>query len=85
MSKSILLPNSVKLTEVQEDCVEKLEEALDEARRGNVTAVAIVLSMRKGYAAVIGGTEAAELNLGLDSLKRKILDGVEKPLGRMIV
>ena len=79
MTKSILLPNPVKLTDAQQDCVEKLEEALDEARKGLVDAVAIVLKMRGGYAGVLGGTDAAELNLGLDSLKRKILDGVERP------
>ena len=86
MTKSILLPNTVNLTDAQQDCVEKLEEALEQAQKGNVNAVAIVLSMRKGYAGVIGGTDAADLNLGLDSLKRKILDGVEKPFaGRLMV
>ena len=84
MSKSIILPSSVKLTAAQADCVEKLEEALEAARDGNVNSVGIVLCMRKGYASTIGGTDAAELNLGLDSLKRKILDGVEKPLGRLM-
>ena len=86
MTKSILLPNTVNLTDAQADCVEKLEEALEQARDGNVNSVGIVLCMRKGYASVVGGTDAAELNLGLDSLKRKILDGVEKPFaGKLMI
>ena len=86
MTKSILLPNTVNLTDAQADCVEKLEEALEQARDGNVNSVGIVLCMRKGYASVVGGTDAAELNLGLDSLKRKILDSIEKPFaGRLMV
>ena len=86
MTKSILLPNTVNLTDAQADCVEKLEEALEQARDGNVNSIGIVLCMRKGYASTVGGTDAAELNLGLDSLKRKILDGVEKPFaGRLMV
>jgi len=70
----------VSLTDGQKDCVDKLREALEEAERGNVHTVGIVVCMSKGYGAVIGGTNAAELNLGLDSLKRRILDSLEKPL-----
>ena len=46
-------------------------------------AIGLVLCMRSGYASVIGGTQAAELNLGCDSLKAKILREVEKPLIKM--
>ena len=68
----------VTLTETQQDCVAKLAEALDQAKRGTVNSMALVLCLKTGYAAVLGGTNAAELNLGLDSLKRKILEEVEK-------
>jgi hypothetical protein len=74
----ILLP--VQLSDGQQDCVDKLEEALFEAKQGNVHTVGVVVCMKKGYGATIAGTNAAELNLGLDSLKRKILDALEKPL-----
>jgi hypothetical protein len=70
----------VALSDAQQDCVDKLREALEEAERGNVYTVGIVVCMAKGYGAVVGGTKAAELNLGLDSLKRKILDSLEKPI-----
>ncbi len=68
----------VTLTETQQDCVYKLKEALEQAERGTVNSMALVLCMKTGYAAVMGGTNAAELNLGLDSLKRKILEEVER-------
>ena len=74
----MLLP--IVLTDGQQDCVSKLKEALEEAERGNIHTVGIVCCMSKGYGAVIGGTNAAQLNLGLDSLKRKILDNLEKPI-----
>lgn len=77
LSRPMLLP--VQLTEGQQDCVDKLKEALFEAEQGNIHTVGIVCCMKKGYGAVVGGTNAAELNLGLDSLKRKILDNLEKP------
>lgn len=67
----------VPLTKDQEDCIFKLEELLKEVRKGNVHTIGIVACMRKGYAHLIGGTNAAELNLGLDSLKRQILDTVD--------
>ena len=68
----------VNLTEAQQDCVDKLAEALDQAKRGTVNSMALVLCMKTGYAAVMGGRDAASLNLGLDSLKRKILEEVER-------
>jgi hypothetical protein len=78
----IIIPAD-QLTEGQQDCVDKLREALDEAERGNVHTLGMVLCMKKGYAHVVGGTAAAELNLGLDSLKRKILDTLEKPIFKL--
>ena len=78
MRSPILLP--VVLTDGQQDCVDKLKDVLFEAEQGNIHTVGIVACMKTGYGATIGGTNAAELNLGLDSLKRKILDTLEKPL-----
>lgn len=77
MKSKIIFP--MALTPAQQDCVDKLREALEEAERGNIHTVGIVCCMAKGYGAVIGGMNAAELNLGLDSLKRRILDNLEKP------
>jgi len=80
--KPIILPNQ-PLTDGQQDCVDKLRETLEAAERGLVHTVGIVACMKTGYGAVIGGTNAAELNLGLDSLKRTILDHLEKPVMKL--
>jgi len=86
MGKPIILPGQsfrVGLDEEQQDCVEKLKEALAEAERGQVSAVAIVVCMPNGYAHLVGGRNAGQLNLGLDSCKRAILDNLEKPVVRL--
>lgn len=78
MHSSILI--DAPLSPVQEDIVDKLRQALEQAEKGNVFALGLVLCLRSGYATVIGGSAAAELNLGCDSLKAKILREVEKPM-----
>jgi hypothetical protein len=60
----------------QQECVNVLREALDEAEAGRVDGVAIVLCMPGGWAPLFGGTRPGDLNLGLDCLKRDILDNV---------
>lgn len=69
-------PPNLALTFHQRQCVEILEEALAEAREGKVDGVAIVLCMPGGWAPLFGGTRPGDLNLGLDQLKRDILDNV---------
>lgn len=64
------------LTEGQQACVDLLKEALAEAERGNIGSIGIVVCMKTGFATVMAGTQAADLNLGCDDLKRKILDAV---------
>jgi hypothetical protein len=70
-----------KLTEDQKAVVELLKEALAQALEGHVTSIGIVVCMEKGYAHVMAGRQAADLNLGCDSLKLSILDRVEKAGG----
>jgi hypothetical protein len=67
------------LNENQQACVDLLEDALAEARNGNVRALAMVVCMNQGWATVFGGNPPGDLNLGLDDLKRKILDAVVGP------
>jgi hypothetical protein len=78
MSK-IIQPNSFKrpLNDDQIEVVDLLKEALAQALEGNVSSVAVIACMKTGYATVMAGRQAADLNLGCDSLKRKILDAVE--------
>jgi hypothetical protein len=80
MKKPILIPGgAIGLSEAQQNCVDILREALEQAEMGKIYSIGIILCMHEGYAATIGGSKAAELNLGCDSLKAKILREVEKP------
>ena len=65
------------LTEDQAACVNLLKEALAVALEGKVNTVAIVVCMGDGYAHVMAGKQASNLNLGCDSLKQAILAEVE--------
>ena len=75
----IIQPNNFKrpLTEDQIAVVDVLKEALAQALEGNITSVGIVVCMKTGYATEVEGRQAADLNLGCDSLKRRILDATE--------
>lgn len=64
------------LNESQLACVDLLREALKEAEDGNIFAIGLVVCMEGGFATVMAGTKAGDLNLGCDDLKRKILDAV---------
>ena len=75
MSEPILI--NPKLSESQLACVDLLKETLAEAERGMINTIGIVVCMKSGYATVMAGTQAGDLNLGCDSLKKKILDAVE--------
>ena len=77
MASPIILSPPRPLSAVQQACVDMLEEALGEARRGKVYTVGIIACMETGYATVMAGPHAAELNLGCDSLKKKIMAAVE--------
>ena len=73
MKPSIIQP----LTVEQQAVVDLLEETLETARTGVADAIGVVLCMKDGYASAMVGKRASDLNLGCDSLKRKILDAVE--------
>lgn len=84
---AIILPTGIKeikptLNDQQQDCVDKLREALAEAERGEVYTVGIVLCLKTGFATTIGGTDAGSLNLGLDAMKQRILQRVTDEGGR---
>ena len=66
-----------KLNEDQVAVVDVCKELLAQALEGQITSVGIVACMGSGYATVMAGRQAADLNLGCDSLKMKILDAVE--------
>jgi hypothetical protein len=73
--KPILL-SPAPLSDQQLDCIDKLAQCLEEAKKGNVFTVGIVVCMKMGFATTIGGTDAGSLNLGCDALKQRILENV---------
>ena len=60
------------LDPMQQSCLELLADALEEATKGRITSVALVVCMDEGIATVIAGKNGAALNLGCDDLKKKI-------------
>lgn len=75
-SDSPILLNPVPMSDDQKDCIDKLEQCLEQARLGNVFTIGIIVCMRTGFATTIGGTDAGSLNLGCDALKLRILQNV---------
>ena len=68
----IIQPSSTKLDRWQQDAVDVLKDAYEEALKGRISAVAIVVCMDDGIATNMCGKNGGALNLGCDDLKRKI-------------
>lgn len=60
------------LNEMQQACVDMLSDALEEAIKGRISSIAIVVCMDDGMATVMAGSNGAALNIGCDDLKKKI-------------
>lgn len=61
-----------KLTEDQVAIVDLLKETLAQALEGNFSTIGIVVCMKDGFASVMSGRQAGDLNLACDDLKYKI-------------
>lgn len=61
----------------QQQVVALLQETLDQALAGSITSVGLIVCMKNGYATMLAGRQAADINLGCDSLKKRVLDTVE--------
>lgn len=73
MTKSnIIKPERLALTEAQQNCVDTLSDALEEAMKGKITSLALVVCMNDGIGFTMAGTQGADLNIGLDQLKHNI-------------
>lgn len=72
MNDNLIMPKGVVLGQNERDCVEVLTDALDEATRGRINSVALVVCMDAGIATVMAGKNGGALNLGCDDLKLKI-------------
>jgi hypothetical protein len=71
-SSTFILPARPPLDESRQACIDLLADALDEATKGKIKSVAIVVCMDDGMATVMAGKDGAALNLGCDDLKKKI-------------
>jgi len=60
------------LEPMQQACVDLLTDALEEAMKGRISSVALVVCMDDGIATVMAGVNGGALNLGCDDLKHKI-------------
>lgn len=67
-----ILPAQPPLNEMQQACADLLADALEEAMRGRIKSVAVVVCMDDGIATVMAGKDGAALNIGCDDLKKKI-------------
>ena len=74
------------LTEDQMEIVDLLKETLAQALEGNFFTIGIVVCMKDGFASVMSGRQAADLNLACDDLKYKIhaavTDGTREKVSR---
>jgi hypothetical protein len=68
----VILPAKAPMDEYQQACIDLLADALEEATKGRITAVALVVCMEDGMATVMAGKNGAALNIGCDDLKKKI-------------
>lgn len=57
-------------------CVQLLEAVLADAKLGKVTSVAVVSVGPSDFGSAHAGPDAAKLNLGIDVLKREILERI---------
>lgn len=68
----IIRPNPLGLGEMEQSCVDLLSDALEEALKGRINSVALVVCMDDGIATVMAGRNGGALNIGCDDLKHKI-------------
>lgn len=72
MNGSPFLSAAPNLPPENKQCVELLSDALEEAVKGRISSVAIVVCMDDGIATVMAGKNGGALNIGCDDLKKKI-------------
>lgn len=77
MNTPTILPGPVPgLNPMQQACVSLLTDALEEAMKGRISSIAIVVCMDEGIGTNMAGTNGLALNIGCDKLKREILEAI---------
>ena len=72
-SSPLIMPSGKPaLSTEQQDCVDCLSDALEEAMKGRISSIALVVCMDDGIATVMAGKNGGALNIGCDDLKHKI-------------
>ncbi len=66
------------MSPAQQQCVQILQDALESALKGDVHSLVIVAAGPADFGIAIGGSDAARLNLGLDTAKQAILQRTTK-------
>lgn len=72
MNNSPISKPPVTFDEMQQGCIDVLTDALEEAMKGRITSLALVVCMDDGIATVMAGKNGGALNIGCDDLKKKI-------------
>jgi hypothetical protein len=77
----IITPNIGKFAEPMppggDECVTLLEEMLESAKNGDMTWLIVVAGGPADYGTAMAGSNAAQMNLGLDVAKHSILERVK--------
>ncbi len=60
-----------------DECVELLEQMLESAKNGDMTWLIVVAGGPSDYGTAMAGSNAAQMNLGLDVAKQSILERVK--------
>ena len=60
-----------------DECVELLEQMLESAKNGDMTWLIVVAGGPADYGTAMAGSNAAQMNLGLDVAKQSILERVK--------
>lgn len=73
------LPTAAALQPHQKACVDLLRSALDQALKGQVNSIAIVLCTPTGVASAVAGPHAADLYVGMDFAKSRLMQAIFPP------
>lgn len=72
-NKPTLITQAPQVLEpMQQACVDVLTDALEEAMKGRISSVALVVCMDDGIGTTMAGMNGLALNIGCDDLKLKI-------------
>lgn len=76
-NKPTLITQGPPLLEpMQQACVDVLTDALEEAIKGRISSVALVVCMDDGIGTTMAGTKGLALNIGCDKLKNEIREAI---------